>query len=157
MAIENDPAQSATSPKPAAATPAKAATNSKTRTSTKAKAKAKAKPTGKAAPKRKAERSPVRKSAEKALHVYLGVIGKGLDSLEENMESARKKRERRVKELEKRGSQLRKEIKKRVDDYEVKSFDELYEDGKARFEKLQRRAEEATADIREKLSLKKAA
>ena len=151
MAIENDPAQSATSPKPAAATPAKAATNSKTRTSTKAK------PTGKAAPKRKAERSPVRKSAEKALHVYLGVIGKGLDSLEENMESARKKRERRVKELEKRGSQLRKEIKKRVDDYEVKSFDELYEDGKARFEKLQQRAEEATADIREKLSLKKAA
>ena len=153
MAIENDPAQSATSPKPAAATPAKAATNSKTRTSTKAKAK----PTGKAAPKRKAERSPVRKSAEKALHVYLGVIGKGLDSLEENMESARKKRERRVKELEKRGSQLRKEIKKRVDDYEVKSFDELYEDGKARFEKLQRRAEEATTDIREKLSFKKAA
>ena len=151
MAIENDPAQSATSQKPAAATPAKTATNSKTRTGAKAKA------TSKAAPKRKAEQSSVRKSAEKALHVYLGVIGKGLDSLEENMESARKKRERRVKELEKRGSQLRKQIKKRVDDYEVKSIDDLYEDGKARFEKLQRRAEEATADIREKLSLKKAA
>ena len=152
MAIENDTPQSASSPKPAAATGTKASTNSKTRAGAKGKAT-----TSKAAPKRKAEQPSVRKSAEKALHVYLGVIGKDLDSLEENMESARKKRERRVKELEKRGSQLRKQIKKRVDDYEVKSFDELYEDGKARFEKLQQRAEEATADIREKLSLKKAA
>jgi hypothetical protein len=84
----------------------------------------------KAAPK-KSEDFTIRDSAEKVVNIYLGVIAKGIDTVQDNIESARKENEKRMKDLEKRGAKFRKELSKRVEGFEVS---ELVDDTKDRFE-----------------------
>lgn len=131
----------------------------------KRKAPAKKAAAKKTAPKKvaakKVEEFNLKASAEKAVNVYLGLVGKGLDLVEENIESARKDSDKRVKDLEKRGAKLRKELSKRVDSYEAPEFDfdfdNIVEDAKSQFNKVQDRVEEAVEDMKEKLTPAKAA
>jgi hypothetical protein len=116
----------------------------------------------KAAPKaaaKKVEEFNLRASAKKAVNVYLGLVGTGLDLVEENIESARKENDKRMKELEKRGAKLRKVLVKRVDGYEAPEFDfdNIVEDAKSQFSKVQDRVEEAVEEMKEKLTPAKAA
>ena len=106
-----------------------------------------------ATPKKSADFS-VKQSAEKAVNIYLGVIGKGIDSIQENLESSRKENEKRMKDLEKRGAKLRKEMGKRFDKLEVS---DIVEDTKVQFEKIQDQVEETVETVKEKLSSSKAA
>ena len=114
---------------------------------------------------RKATKAPVSKngefslkeSAEKAVNIYLGVIGMGYDRVQENLDSARKDNEKRMKDLEKRGAKLRKELGKNIDKLEAPEFDELVEDVKGQFSKLQDQLEDAVENMREKLTPAKAA
>ena len=107
----------------------------------------------KATPKKSADFS-VKQSAEKAVNIYLGVIGKGIDTIQENMESTRKENDKRMKDLEKRGAKFRKELSKRFDKLEVS---DVVDDTKAQFEKIQDQVEEAVDNVKEKLSSSKAA
>lgn len=107
----------------------------------------------KATPKKSADFS-VKQSAEKAVNIYLGVIGKGIDTIQENMESTRKENDKRMKDLEKRGAKFRKELSKRFDKFEVS---DVVDDTKAQFEKIQDQVEEAVDNVKEKLSSSKAA
>ena len=113
-------------------------------------------PAKKAAAKKSQEFS-LRDSADKAVNIYLGVIGAGIDSVQENIESARKENEKRMKEFEKRGAKLRKELTKRIDDIEVPEFDDVVEDAKAQFSKIQDQVEEVVETVKDKLGTANAA
>jgi hypothetical protein len=106
-----------------------------------------------ATPKKSADFS-VKQSAEKVVNIYLGVIGKGIDTIQENMESTRKENDKRMNDLEKRGAKFRKELSKRFDKFEVS---DVVDDTKAQFEKIQDQVEEAVDNVKEKLSSSKAA
>ena len=103
----------------------------------------------------------LKNSAEKAVNVYLGVIGKGIDSIRENVASARKDNGKRVNEFEKRGAKLRVELNNRFDNIEMPELpemDEVVDDVKAQFNKIQDQVEEAVENVKEKLTpTKKAA
>jgi len=107
----------------------------------------------KAAPKKSAD-SSVKQSAEKVVNIYLGVISKSIDSIQESVETRRKANDKRMKDLEKRGAKLRKELNKRFDKFEVS---DVVEDTKAQFEKIQGQVEEAVDNVKEKLNTSKAA
>jgi predicted ribosome quality control (RQC) complex YloA/Tae2 family protein len=107
----------------------------------------------KAAPKKSAKFS-VKESTEKAVNIYLGVIGKGIDTLQESIESSRTENDKRMKELEKRGAKLRKELTSRFEKFEVS---DVVEDTKAQFSKIQGQMEDALDDVKEKLNAAKAA
>ena len=107
----------------------------------------------KTAPKKSADFS-VKQSAEKVVNIYLGVIGKGIDTIQDNIESSRKENDKRMKDLEKRGAKLRKELNKRFDKFDVS---DVVEDTKAQFEKIQGQVEEAVDNVKEKLNTSKAA
>lgn len=107
----------------------------------------------KAAPKKAAEFS-FKDSAEKAVNIYLGVIGKSLDTIQDNFESRRKENDKRMKELEKRGAKLRKELSKRFDKFEVS---DVMDDAKAQFEKVQDQVEDAVDNVKDRFSSSKAA
>lgn len=118
----------------------------------------------KAAPKRanpKTAELSLKKSAEKAVNVYLGVIGKGIDSIRENVEIARKDSDKRVKELEKRGAKLRADLNKRIDKIDMPEFpemDEVVDDVKAQINKIQDQVDGAVDNVKGKLApTKKAA
>ena len=130
-------------------TPVKKATATKPATKTTA--------TRKAAPKQAEEKLSLRESAEKAVNVYLGLIGKGLDTVQKNFASARKDNDKRMKDLEKRGAKLRKDLEKRTGSFEVPELKEVFEDSRAQFGKFQDRVENAVENVWEKLSSKKAA
>lgn len=120
------------------------------------------KATAKKAPARKAPVSKsnefsLKESAERAVNIYLGVIGMGYDRVQENLESTRKDNEKRLKDLEKRGAKLRKELSKNIDKLEAPEFDELVEDVKGQFSKLQDQLEDVVENVREKLTPAKAA
>ncbi len=119
-------------------------------------ATAKKAPAAKAAPKKVAAKKTsefsIKESAEKAVNIYLGVIGQGLDTIQENIEARRKDNDKRVKDLEKRGIKLRKELNKRIDDIEVPAFDSVVEDVKEQFSKIQDQVEEAVENAKEKLT-----
>jgi hypothetical protein len=118
------------------------------------KATAKKAPARKAAPKKPVEQPfSLRAQAEKAFNVYLGVIGKGLDRVQENIDNARKENEKRVKEYEKRGVKFRKDLNKRIDGMDIPEFDDV----KAQFNKVQDRVEDAVEDVKERFSTAKAA
>ena len=104
----------------------------------------------KAAPKKPAGAS-VKQSAQKVVNIYLGVIGKGLDSVKDSIESTRKENDKRMKELEARGAKFRKELSKRFEKLDV------VEDTKAQFGKIQDQADEAVDSVKEKLRYNKAA
>ena len=129
------------------------------------KVRAKKAPVRKTAARKPAPKAPVRKeaefslkdSAEKVVNIYLGVIGMGYDRVQENLENARKENQKRMKDLEKRGVKLRKELEKGFDKLEAPEFDELVEDVKGQFSKLQDQLEDAVENAREKLTPAKAA
>lgn len=118
-------------------------------------------PAKKAAPKKtaapkKAEFN-LKDSAEKVVNIYLGVLGTGYDRVQENVESARKDNVKRMKDLEKRGAKLRKELNKGFDKIEAPQFDEVIEDVKDQFSKLQDQVEDTVENLKEKLAPAKAA
>jgi hypothetical protein len=101
-------------------------------------------------------------SANKAVNVYFGVIGQGFDRVKENLESARKENDKRVKQLEKRGVKLRSELTTRFDKVEMPKvempeFDNVVEDVKAQINKVQDQVEEVVENVKEKLIPAKAA
>ena len=106
----------------------------------------------KAAPKKSADFS-VKETAEKAVNIYLGVIGKGIDNIQDNLESSRKENEKRMKDLEKRGAKFRKELTKRFKKLEKS---DVVEDTKAQFEKVQDQVEDTVESVKEKLTSKAA-
>jgi hypothetical protein len=111
----------------------------------------------KAAPKKaKAVESSFKVNAEKAVNVYFGVIGQGIDMVKENLESARKDNDKRVKQLEKRGAKLRTELTNRFDKVEMPKvempeFDSVVDDVKAQINKVQDQVEEVVENVKEKL------
>jgi hypothetical protein len=97
-------------------------------------------------------------SAEKALHIYLGIIGKGIDTVQENIDSVRKDSDKYVKGYEKRGVQLRKKLSKRFDKLDVSGeFDEVVEDAKEQLVKLQDQLEDVVETAKDKYKAAKAA
>ena len=114
-----------------------------------------------AAKKVAAKKSPefsLKASAEKAVNIYLGVIGKGYDRVQENIKVSRKDNEKRMTDLEKRGAKLRKELNKNFDKLEAPEFDNVVEDVKSQINKLQDQIEDVVENAKEKLTpAKKAA
>lgn len=123
-----------------------------------------------AAPKTAAKKAPAKKvsakktadfsfkdSANKAVNVYFGVIGQGIDKVKENLETARKENDKRVKQLEKRGVKLRTQLNKRFDKVEMPELDNVVEDVKSQINKVQDQVEEVVENVKEKLNVKKAA
>lgn len=112
----------------------------------------------KAAPK-KSQNFDFKASADKAVNIYLGVIGKGIDAVQENLESARKDNEKRMNEFEKRGAKLRKELTKQVEDFEVsdvvedakEQFNKFQDDAKEQLEKIQGDAKEQFSKIQDQV------
>ncbi len=100
----------------------------------------------KSAPK-KAQAS-VRDSAEKFVNIYLGVIGKSLDVIQENVESARQENDKRMKDLEKRGLKLRKQLNQRLDRIEST---EVVEDAREQFNKVQDQLEDVLDNVKDRL------
>ena len=112
----------------------------------------------KAAPKASAKKAPefsLRDTAEKAVHVYLGVLGTSYDRVQENIKARRKDNEKRMNDFEKRGAKLRKELEGRFDKLEAPEFDKVVEDIKDQINKLQDQVEDAVENAKDRL--KKAA
>ena len=118
------------------------------------KAPAKKKPAARKTTAKKSADVSIKQSAEKVVNIYLGVISKGIDTIQDNFESSRKENEKRMKDLEKRGAKFRKELSKRFDKFEVS---DVVEDTKAQFDKIQDQVEEAVDNVKEKFSSSKAA
>jgi hypothetical protein len=106
---------------------------------------------------RKTNEFSFKESAEKVVNIYLGVIGKSVDVLQENIESRRKENDKRVKELEKRGAKLRSQLNKRFDKFETRTMDKVVGDVKEQFNKVQDQVEDAVETVKEKLTPAKAA
>ena len=138
-----------------------------TKTSPARKTAAKKAPVRKTTTKRAAPRKAVaakkpaprlKQSAEKALNIYLGIIGKGFDAVQENIEAARADSGKYVKSYEKRGAQLRKKLSKRFDNLDVSAeFDEVVEDAKGQIGKLQDQIEDVVETAKDKYKAAKAA
>jgi hypothetical protein len=110
--------------------------------------------TRKKATSKKSSDFSIKQSAEKVVNIYLGVIAKGVDTIQENIESSRKDNDKRMKDLEKRGAKFRKELSKRFDKLEAS---DVVEDTKAQFSKIKDQVEDAAENVKEKLSSAKAA
>ncbi len=121
------------------------------------KAPAKKAPVKKAAAKKSSNVFSFKDSADKAINVYLGLFGKGLDLVQENIESARKDNDKRVKELEKRGVKLRKVLTKRMDNIEAPELSKVVKNAKTQINKVQGQVEDAVENVKEKFSPAKAA
>ena len=114
----------------------------------------------KSAPKAAAAKSTgfsLRDSAEKAVNIYLGVIGLGYDRVQENLESARKENEKRMKKFESRGAKMRKELRTGFDKIDTPELDDVVGDVKDQFSKLQDQLEDVVENVKEKLTPAKAA
>ncbi len=98
----------------------------------------------------------LKNTADKAINIYLGVIGKSADKLQANIEQARKDNEKRVKDLEKRGAKLRAELTSRFEKIELPEVDEVIEDAKEQLTKVQgkvqNRVEEVVENVKGKLT-----
>ena len=90
----------------------------------------------------------MKKSVEKAVNISLGVIGKSIDNVQDNFESARRENQKRMKDLEKRGAKLRRELNKRFDNSQAS---EVVEDAKEQFNKIQDQVEDVVDSARDKL------
>ena len=109
--------------------------------------KAAPKATGKTAPKGagKAPGFSLKTSAEKAVNIYLGVLGTSYDRVRENLASVRRDSEKRAGKLEQRGSRLRRELEGRFDKLEAPDLS-------GQFNRLRNRLEDAVENAREKLA-----
>ena len=101
----------------------------------------------KAAPK--SQKETIKDSADKAVNIYLGLIGKGLDIVQENIESARKDGGKQVSLLEKRGVKLRKSLTKRIKGIDLPDTDRLARDAKKQINKAQSQVERAVENVAE--------
>jgi CII-binding regulator of phage lambda lysogenization HflD len=100
----------------------------------------------------------LKQSAEKALNIYLGVIGKGIDTLQENIDSVRKDSDKYLQSYEKRGVQLRKKLSKRFDKLDVPGeIEEAVEEAKEQLGKLQDQIEDVVETAKDKYKAAKAA
>ena len=100
----------------------------------------------------------LKQSAEKALHVYLGVIGKSIDALQENIDAMRKDSDKYVQSYEKRGVQLRKKLSKRFDQLDVPGeIEDAVEDAREQLGKLQDQLEDVVETAKDKYNAAKAA
>lgn len=108
------------------------------------KAPAKTSASRKAAPK---ATKTIKDSADKAVNVYLGLIGKGLDVVQENIESARKDGGKQVSLLEKRGVQLRKNLTKRIKGIDLPDSNSLARDAKKQINKAQNKVESVVENV----------
>ena len=90
----------------------------------------------------------VKDRAEKALNVYMGLLGVGYDLVQENLEYARKDNKLRMKQLEKRGAKLRQELRKNMSKFEAREFDQMFESVQEQFDKLQKKMDEFAKDIK---------
>lgn len=100
----------------------------------------------------------LKQSAEKALHVYLGVIGKSIDALQENIDAMRKDSDKYVQSYEKRGVQLRKKLSKRFDQLDVPGeIEDAVEDAREQLGKLQDQLEDVVETAKDKYKAAKAA
>ncbi|MFK8049966.1 MAG: hypothetical protein AB8B81_16175 [Halioglobus sp.] len=124
------------------------------------KAAAKKAPARKVAAKKvaakKSTTSTFKATADKAVNVYFGVIGQGIDLMKENLETARKENDKRVKQLEKRGAKLRTELNGRFDKIdmpkvEMPEFDNVVEDVKAQINKVQDQVEDVVESVKGRL------
>ena len=93
-----------------------------------------------------------KETAEKAINVYLGVIGQIVDSVRVNMETRRKENGKQLKTLEKRGAKLRTELSKRFNKMEAPTFDSVTSDVKEQFSKIQDQLEDSVETVKEKLT-----
>lgn len=124
----------------------------------KKKTAARARPTAaKKAPARKPEELTLRDRAQKGVNVYLGVWGFGYDLMQENLEYARNHK-LQVKELEKRGERLRKQLRKNLDKFEIRELDQVFDGVQGQLDKLQKKLDELEKDWRSRIRpVKKAA
>jgi hypothetical protein len=122
----------------------------------KAAVKAKAAPKKKAPAKKPAELT-LRDRAQKGVNVYLGLWGVGYDLLQENLEFARKDDKLRMRQLEKRGVTLRKQLRKNLDKFESRELDQLFDGVQEQLDKLQSKLEELAKGIKPKSKAGKAA
>lgn len=99
----------------------------------------------KAAPK--ANKIDFKGSADKAVNVYLGLIGKGLDIVQEKIEDGRKDSKKRVSMLETRGVKLRKNLTKRVNDIDMPDVESINKDVKEQIKKVQAKVEDVQAKV----------
>ena len=121
-----------------------------TETSTK-KAPAKKSPAKKSAAEN-IDGSSIKEAADKAVNIYLGVIGKGVDAVQDYVEQARKDSKKRVTDLEKRGAKLRNSLVKRFDNLEIPEMENVIDDVKEQLNKAQGQVEDAVDTIKEKLT-----
>jgi hypothetical protein len=126
------------------------------------KAPAKGKAKAKAAPRKKAPvREPVeltlRQRAQQGVNVYLGLWGVGYDLLQENLEFARKGNKLRMKQLEKRGLTVRKQLRRNLDKFEVREMDQMFDGVREPLDKLQKRLEELAKGVKPKEKVARAA
>ena len=120
------------------------------------KKKAAAKPkASKKAPARKSADLSLRDRAQKGVDIYLGVWGVGYDLVQENLEYARKDNKLRMDELEKRGEKLRKQLRKNMDKFEAREFDQMFEAVQEQFDKLQKKLDELAKDMKAKAKPKR--
>ena len=98
---------------------------------------------------KKAPEFSLKASAEKAVNIYLGVIGKGYDRVQENLKTSRKDNEKRMSDLEKRGVKLRKVLNKNFDKLEAPEFDNVVEDVKSQISKLQDQIEDVVENAKD--------
>lgn len=112
----------------------------------------------KTAPKKTAKRAApeqtVKQRAEKAVNIYLGVIGHGIDVLQENLETSRKENKKRIKDLEKRGDKLRNQLRKRFDKLTSRDF---VKESKVQLEKVQDQMEDAVESVKETFNISETA
>ena len=124
----------------------------------KKKATARTKPApARKAPVRKPEELTLKDRAQKGVNVYLGMWGFGYDLVQENLEYARNNR-LHVKELEKRGERLRKQLRKNLDKFEIRELDQVFDGVQGQLDKLQNKLDELEKDLKSRIKpVKKAA
>ncbi len=88
-----------------------------------------------------AKTTAIKASADKVVNVYLGLLGKGIDVVQDNIESVRKDSGKQVSMLEKRGMKLRKALTRRVKGIDVPEMDAVVRDTKRQISKAQNQVE----------------
>ena len=94
----------------------------------------------------KTRKAIVKETADKAVNIYLGLVGKGLDVVQDNIESARKDSKKQVSLLEKRGVKLRKALTTRIKGVDKDAKRQLNK-AQNRVEKVQKSVEDAVEDV----------
>ncbi len=98
----------------------------------------------------KTRKLSVKDTADRAVNVYLGLLGKGLDVVQGNIESARKDSEKQVSMLEKRGVKLRKALTQRVKGIDKDTKRQMNK-AQNQVEKVQKQVKDVVEDFAEEV------